>query len=150
MLELMVVVLVIATLLTIAIPTFLGARERAANTRAKALLHHGLQAARVVLTDDGTYLGHVAADLDAVTPELGFVDETTTAAADQNETSVRIDLFAGDPYVLLTSFTSGGNCYAILDVDGSFVGYQKAAAAATCAAQDFNPDPAVWSSTWPG
>ena len=46
LIELMVVVLIIAILIAIAIPTFLGARERSQNRAAQSSLRNGLTAAK--------------------------------------------------------------------------------------------------------
>ena len=53
--ELMVVVLVIAILLAIAIPTFLGARERSQDRAAQSNLRNALTAAKVAYSNDGDY-----------------------------------------------------------------------------------------------
>ena len=52
LIELMVVVLIIAILIAIAIPTFLGARERAQNRAAQSNLRNGLTAEKTFFTDD--------------------------------------------------------------------------------------------------
>ena len=56
LIELMVVVLIIAILIAIAIPTFLGARERAQDRGAQSNLRNALTAAKVLYADDGDYL----------------------------------------------------------------------------------------------
>jgi type IV pilus assembly protein PilA len=55
LIELMVVVLIIAILIAIAIPTFLGARERAQDSAAKSDLRNALAAAKVHYTDTEDY-----------------------------------------------------------------------------------------------
>ncbi len=52
LIELMVVVLIIGILVAIALPTFLGARERAQNRAAQSGLRNALVAAKTVYTDD--------------------------------------------------------------------------------------------------
>lgn len=51
----MVVVLIIAVLLAIAIPTFLGARNRADDAAAKSSLRDGLTAAETIYADGQDY-----------------------------------------------------------------------------------------------
>jgi type IV pilus assembly protein PilA len=51
----MVVVLIIAILIAIAIPTFLGARQRAQDRAAESDLRNGLTAEKTVYTDNQTY-----------------------------------------------------------------------------------------------
>ena len=55
LIELMVVVLIIAILIAIAIPTFLGARPRAQDRAAQSDLRNGLTAEKTVYTDAQTY-----------------------------------------------------------------------------------------------
>jgi type IV pilus assembly protein PilA len=72
LIELMVVVLIIAILIAIAIPTFLGARQRAQNSAAKSDLRNAAAAAKVFYTDGETYVGMNAAALDAIEPSLNY------------------------------------------------------------------------------
>ncbi|MGQ0825765.1 MAG: prepilin-type N-terminal cleavage/methylation domain-containing protein [Actinomycetota bacterium] len=81
LIELMVVVLIIAILIAIAIPTFLGARERAQNSAAKSDLRNALAAAKVVYTDTEDYTDADAAALEAVEPSLTYVDGAGTVDA---------------------------------------------------------------------
>src|SRR5947209_14916741 len=55
LIELMVVVLIIAILIAIAIPTFLGARQRAQDRAAQSDLRNGLTAEKTYYTDNQTY-----------------------------------------------------------------------------------------------
>jgi type IV pilus assembly protein PilA len=55
LIELMVVVLIIAILIAIAIPTFLGARQRAQDRAAQSNLRNGLTAEKTVFTDTQEY-----------------------------------------------------------------------------------------------
>ena len=57
LIELMVVVLIIGILIAIALPTFLGARQRAQNRAAQSDLRNGLAAAKTFFTDSETYTG---------------------------------------------------------------------------------------------
>ncbi len=57
LIELMVVILIIGILVAIALPTFLGARQRAANRAAQSDLRNGLAAGKTFFTDDDTYTG---------------------------------------------------------------------------------------------
>src|SRR5690348_9077923 len=60
LIELMVVVLIIAILIAIAIPTFLGARQRAQDRAAQSDLRNGLTAEKTVYTDNQSYSAVVA------------------------------------------------------------------------------------------
>ena len=79
--ELMVVVLVIAILIAIAIPTFLGARQRAQDRVAQSDLRNGLTAAKVHYVDNENYAATVA-QLDAIEPSLTFVAMAAATATD--------------------------------------------------------------------
>src|SRR5207244_12588493 len=57
LIELMVVVLIIGILIAIALPTFLGARQRAENRAAESDLRNGLAAAKTFFTDADVYTG---------------------------------------------------------------------------------------------
>ena len=74
LIELMVVVLIIGILVAIALPTFLGARERAQNRAAQSDLRNALVAAKTVYTDASSYLSANDAGLTAIEPSLDFVD----------------------------------------------------------------------------
>ena len=52
LIELMVVVLIIGILIAIALPTFLGARQRAQNRAAQSNLRNALAAAKTFYVDD--------------------------------------------------------------------------------------------------
>ena len=84
--ELMVVVLIIAILIAIAIPTFLGARQRAQDRAAQSNLRNALTAEKVIYTDDEVFTA-VLADLTAVEPSLTW---QAAVSADPNEIYVRI------------------------------------------------------------
>ena len=70
LIELMVVVLIIAILIAIAIPTFLGARQRAQDSAAKSDLRNALASAKVYYTDTEDYSGFTNAELLAIEPSL--------------------------------------------------------------------------------
>ncbi len=57
LIELMVVVLIIGILIAIALPTFLGARERAQNRAAQSSLRNALAAAKTSYTDTSDFSG---------------------------------------------------------------------------------------------
>lgn len=74
LIELMVVVLIIAILIAIAIPTFLGMRERAWDADAKSNLRNGLSAAVTYFTDNESYVSMDATALNLSHAPVQFVD----------------------------------------------------------------------------
>jgi type IV pilus assembly protein PilA len=81
LIELMVVVLIIGILIAIALPTFLGARNRANDRAAQSNLRNALAAAKVHFTDNDTYTGFNEAIGEAIEPSLDF-EATGVAAQD--------------------------------------------------------------------
>ncbi len=87
LIELLVVIIIIGILLAIAVPSYLGFRDRAANNAAKANLRAALPAAEAYYADattdtpaggGGSYVGMDAADLKA--RDAGVSDSLTVAA----------------------------------------------------------------------
>src|SRR6516225_6771234 len=76
LIELMVVVLIIAILIAIAIPTFLGARQRAQDRAAQSDLRNGLTAEKTNYTDAQTYSA-VVATMKGIEPSLNWGGKLT-------------------------------------------------------------------------
>ena len=111
LIELMVVVLIIAILLAIAIPTFLGARQRAQDRAAQSDIRNALAAEKVYYTDDEVYTASTAA-LKSIEPSLtyGAAGSTTVvgvAVSDDNGTSNK---------VCISKESKSGNDYSLADV----------------------------------
>jgi type IV pilus assembly protein PilA len=95
LIELMVVVLIIGILIAIALPTFLGARNRANDKAAQSSDRNGLVAAKTCFTDHDAYVWTVpapggscdAAALNAIERSLTFVAGATNST-DPNQVSV--------------------------------------------------------------
>jgi type IV pilus assembly protein PilA len=121
--ELMVVVLVIAILIAIAVPTFLGARQRAQDRAAQSDLRNAMTAEKVFYVDNEAY-SSVAADLTAIEPSLAF---------DGTDVAVAID-GANDQVVCLTAVSAAGNTFVLADIaTGANAGtYYGSAALAAC------------------
>ena len=86
LIELMVVVLIIAILIAIAIPTFLGAQNRARDRGAQSDLRNAIQAAKTIATDNaGVFVtsgttGISATAMAAAEPSLSFIATDPTTA----------------------------------------------------------------------
>jgi prepilin-type N-terminal cleavage/methylation domain-containing protein len=144
--ELVVVVVVIGTLIAIVAPTLLGARQRADARVAETLVHDAVVAARS--SDQDGYASVTPADLSRTEPAVHFVDGATTASTDRHEISVAVGTTGGgDDYIVLTSRSHGGECFAAVDHDRAPVAYQRTGAG-PCRADAFDPSTG-WSDTWP-
>jgi type IV pilus assembly protein PilA len=73
LIELMVVVLIIGILIAIALPSYLGARERAANRANQANMRTGLAAAMTYFAELGSYTGFDVAEAEKAEPSLDWV-----------------------------------------------------------------------------
>jgi type IV pilus assembly protein PilA len=114
LIELMVVVLIIAILIAIAIPTYLGLRQRAQDRAAQAELRDGLTAAKAYFTDDETFTGFDA-EAANIEPSLTW---NTAAAAVQGEVSIR-DM--GDDHIVLVTESESTNVFCAGDDGGTNV-----------------------------
>jgi len=110
LIELMVVVLIIAILLAIAIPTFLGAQDKAKDRSAQSSVRNTLSAAKVLYADKGSYDEATAANLQAAEPSLTFNDDVTASTGPK---IVSVDGSADLFYAVALSKT--GDCWAIRD-----------------------------------
>ena len=108
----MVVVLIIAILIAIAIPQFLGARGRAQDAGAKSDLRNALTAEKTSYVDTQVYTT-VSATLAAIEPSLKW----NPVAPIQGPTVSVGDVVAGDSQVVCLEETSkSGQVFAIADV----------------------------------
>lgn len=106
--ELMVVVLIIAILVAIAIPTFLGARESAQDRAAQSDLRNALTAEKVFYVDNEVYTA-LAADLSAIEPSIDWTAITVTVnAADDQDVCLELPSASGTVFVL-RDVASGAN-----------------------------------------
>ena len=92
LIELLVVIIIIGILLAIAVPSYLGFRDRAANNAMKANLRAALPSAEAYYADNGTYTGMTKASLTAI--------DTGVSAT-------------------LTVVSAGASSYCLADTDGS-------------------------------
>lgn len=131
LIELMVVVLIIGILIAIALPTFLGARQRAQDRAAQSDLRNGLAAAKTYFTDDDTYTGFDAAGVaDAIEPSLNWVLAAPTAGTDELAINA-----ANGPLLVLGRHSDSGAEFCIADdATGPGTTFGDDAAAATVAA----------------
>src|SRR5688572_10024076 len=116
LIELMVVVLIIGILIAIALPTFLGARERAQNRAAQSSLRNALVAAKTAYTDDSDYGSAFDTDLGAIEPSLTYLGPAAVSTG-PTAVSVRVsDQVAGDEQVWsAAALSESWDCFEISD-----------------------------------
>jgi type IV pilus assembly protein PilA len=117
LIELMVVVLIIGILIAIALPTFLGARNRANDKAAQSSLRNALVAAKTCFTDADTYTNCDATattgKLSSIETALTFVTDTTGSTG-PNTVSVAVTN-SGNTWTAAAESASG-TCFYIKDV----------------------------------
>src|SRR5512134_1918979 len=130
LIELMVVVLIIGILIAIALPTFLGARERAQNRAAQSDLRNAMAAAKTYFTDNDAYTAFNAAAGEAIEPSLTWNDAAAGSTV-QGEVSVRN---VGATTVVLVGLSASGDFFCIGDTSnvGQSQGDDDAATVAAC------------------
>jgi type IV pilus assembly protein PilA len=79
LIELLVVIIIIGILLAIAVPSYLGFRDRAANSAAKSNLRAALPSAEAFYADNGFYTGMTAGGLALI--DSGISPTLTVASA---------------------------------------------------------------------
>ena len=149
LIELMVVVLIIAILLAIAIPTFLGARNRANERAAQSSIRNGLTAAKVLFTDQQDYRSATTTALSGEEPSLSFQPAGT------DSTNAKMVSILGDTASVFyaAAYSKSGTCFFIKDnsaTGGAGTTYAKATtpAGVGCnanAAKAANPAAPDWS-----
>jgi len=115
LIELMVVVMIIAILVGIAIPAFLGARRRAQDTASKSDLRNALGTAQTIFTDNQAYLATAAmvTSLGSEEPSLTFQSDTTkSTAAKQISLATAASTSGGTlDTIILASESGSGTCF---------------------------------------
>jgi type IV pilus assembly protein PilA len=117
LIELMVVVLIIAILIAIAIPTFLGARQRAQDRAAQSNVRNALTAEKTFFTDGQVYTD-TAASLAAIEPSLTYTNAPASMAATGN--IIYIAVFGTPANTVVVGAESGsGKCFWLRDTTGA-------------------------------
>lgn len=120
LIELMVVVLIIGILIAIALPTFLGLRQRAQNRAAQAQLTTAFTAAKAFYTDAEVYTGFDETEGATIEPSLSWVDgmpatgdvDVVQPVANDQEVVLLITSATGTVYCLSEDVNAGTNVQA--------------------------------------
>ena len=110
LIELLVVILIIGILAAIALPAFLGQREKAQDAEAKTAVRTAASAAKAYYTDTQTY---ASMDLDAlndIEPSLAQGQGATLVVNSATDTSYSI--------TVSSKANGGDNAFTISEVDG--------------------------------
>jgi type IV pilus assembly protein PilA len=132
LIELMVVVLIIAILLAIAIPTFLGARNTANARGAQSNLRNALTAEQTAWTNNQQFSADVSTTgMPAIESGINW---TTGTAGTTTPNQVSVAVSTDNNAVQLQAQGKDGNCYYILqsnEASNSYTGYYESKG--TCA-----------------
>ena len=143
LIELMVVVMIIAILLGIAIPAFLGAKSRAQDTAAKSDLRNALGAAQTRFSDQQVFeaTAAIVTGLTADEPSLTFSDGSVLGAGNSTAPKmISVDTVSSTgaggilDEIYLASYSKSGTCYYMRHLNatganaGTFMGSVKTAA----------------------
>ena len=140
--ELMVVVMIIAILMAIAIPTFLNSRKRAQDSGAKSNVRNGLAAAQSVFSETQAYSisATMVTSLAAEEPSLSFVVAGSTAP---KVISVMTDPATSS--IVVSALSDSGKCFATKHVaaaGGGTTNYKlDGATSTTCVASGTSTPP---------
>jgi len=123
LIELMVVVMIMAILIVMGLPTFLGVRARFQDRAAQTDLRNTVLSARILFTDNATFssANETAMGLVQIVPNMCYVAGGTTSVADG---TVACDSGAGDGSISVAStatqfsaarMATSTSCFVILD-----------------------------------
>jgi type IV pilus assembly protein PilA len=117
LIEMMVVVLIIAILIAVAIPTYLGFRKNAQDAAAKSTATIALKGAKAIFADDDTYSAVTPAELRDTEPSVSYV-----AGGTASDGSLVASVNVPNSATFVTSvYSESGTCFFLRDddVDGT-------------------------------
>ena len=139
LIEMTVVVLIIAVLIAVGVPTLVGAQERGRNRAAQLDLRNAVQAARSIAVEAG--FGSIDAnEMESLEPSM-----TYDALGDAAQGVIGVDsIDAGSAFIALTQASSGRWFGLAVDVDGD-LSYCEGATRTACDQPDSDD---FTSSAW--
>jgi type IV pilus assembly protein PilA len=143
LIELMVVVLIIGILIAIALPTFLGARNRAQDSAAKSSVRTAFTAGRIIFSTEQSYAAATQALLQATDNSFTWAPAPANSAG---PTTVSWAVDVGD-VLILAAYSHSGSCFLLKDDPPSDTRYGTVAVpAAGCVAAAGTPP--GWTISW--
>lgn len=116
LIELMVVVMIIAILIAIAVPTFLNVRQKAQNRQAESNLRNAYTNAKGIYSDSTDWGTVNTTNLAAAEPSLTFQATASTTAK-------QISVTASTAGIVLAARSASGTCYVLRENEGSGAEY---------------------------
>jgi type IV pilus assembly protein PilA len=110
LIELLVVILIVGILAAIALPAFLGQREKAQDAEAKSAVRTASTAAESFYTDKQTYSGMTAASLKTIEPSLNDGQGATLAVtvdASNQKYTVAVDSKTTNKFTIVHDQATG-------------------------------------------
>ena len=113
LIELMVVVLIIGILVVLALPTFLGARERASDRATQANMLNAFAAERAYYTDTLTYTTDPV-QMTAIEAAIVYLDGDTPLV----DGVVYLHLHPIPNEIFVSAMSASGTCWYLREIDG--------------------------------
>jgi len=136
LIELMIVVMIIAVLIAIAIPSFLGFRAKAQNRAAQSTLVMAEKTAYLVILQEGYFPGRaeLLVFLPTIESSIEWIDHLDSPTESHQ---VSLDDHNGGTELALSTMSESGSCYYLRVIDGSPPAKRVVHNAATCRSHDF-------------
>jgi type IV pilus assembly protein PilA len=132
LIELMTAILVIAILIVIALPSFLGARIRAFDAAVKSDIRHAFAAEKAYYTDSQTYSTDPAT-MTAIEAAITYVDGDTPLVTDV----VYLHLHPIPNEIFVSAMSGSGTCFYLREIDGGGAAFASDAACGVADTQTF-------------
>jgi type IV pilus assembly protein PilA len=118
LIELMTVTLIIAILILLALPTFLGTRVRAWDRAAQSDIRNAFAAERAYFADTLTYTT-VPAEMTAIEAAITYVDGDTPLVTDV----AYLHHHVATNEIFVSAMSPSGTCWYLREIDGGGAGF---------------------------
>jgi type IV pilus assembly protein PilA len=136
LIELLLVIMIVAVLMLIAIPSFLGFRSKSQDRAAQASLITAEKITYFVILEEGQLPGRaeLLARLPIIESAIIWIDHFDDST-DPREVS--LDETAGGQQLALAAYSHSGSCFYLRVINGAPPAKKVVTSAATCQAHDF-------------